>query len=145
MAVSPLENAPSPSKLLGLTTQCFKAWCPRTYKHVVLRRVIIDPSLTISREGYFFANELTEARDSSVLRLLDVVPVQEFGDNCEHLYRSTLVKSFRLDHGFKRYIYLLALLFAYEFIPCARTLWDLFMLSQLKTPSKHLAFYSQVL
>ncbi|VDM35392.1 unnamed protein product [Hydatigera taeniaeformis] len=103
-SVSPMENTPLPSRSLGLSTQCFRAWCPRLCRHVVLRRVILEPSKTISRDACFLANELSGAKDSSVLQLQDVVPVQEFRDN--------------------------SVLFAYEFLPCARTLGDIFMVEQ---------------
>eukprot|EP00108_Taenia_solium_P012327 TsM_000830900 transcript=TsM_000830900 gene=TsM_000830900 len=109
-SVSPMENAPLPSRSLGLSTQCFRAWCPRLCRHVVLRRVILEPSKTISRDACFLANELCGAKDSSVLRLQDVVPVQEFRDN--------------------------SVLFVYEFLPCARTLGDIFMMEQTKSSDR---------
>ncbi|VDK36838.1 unnamed protein product [Taenia asiatica] len=109
-SVSPMENAPLPSRSLGLSTQCFRAWCPRLCRHIVLRRVILEPSKTISRDACFLANELCGAKDSSVLRLQDVVPVQEFRDN--------------------------SVLFVYEFLPCARTLGDIFMMEQTKSSDR---------
>ncbi|EUB59273.1 PAB-dependent poly(A)-specific ribonuclease subunit [Echinococcus granulosus] len=109
-SVSPMENTPLPSRSLGLPTQCFRAWCPRLCSHVVLRRVILEPSKTISKDACFLANELGGAKDSSVLRLLDVVPVQDFRDN--------------------------SVLFTYEFLPCARTLGAIFMMEQTKSSER---------
>lgn len=130
-----MENTPLLSRSLGLSTQCLRAWCPRLCRHVVLRRVILEPSKTISRDACFLANELCGAKDSSVLRLQDVVPVQEFRDNC-----GLIISSFTLWNPVLLtismcvlFLFFSAVLFVYEFLPCARTLGDIFMMEQTKS------------
>ncbi|KAM7541484.1 hypothetical protein Aperf_G00000042098 [Anoplocephala perfoliata] len=110
LSVTPMDSAPLPSRSLGLMTQSFRAWCPRLCRYVVLRRVILDSAKLITREAYVLANAFSEERDSTVLRLLDVLPVTDFSDN--------------------------SILFVYDFIPCARSLRNVFMSEHSKTPDQ---------
>ncbi|VUZ47052.1 unnamed protein product [Hymenolepis diminuta] len=110
MSVTPMDNAPRASRSLGFMTQSFRAWCPRLGRYVVLRRVILDSTKAITRDAYVLANAFSEERDSTVLRLLDVLPVTDFSDN--------------------------SVLFVYDFIPCARSLLDIFMLEHTKNPDQ---------
>ncbi|VDN97160.1 unnamed protein product [Rodentolepis nana] len=110
MSVTPMDTAPRASLSLGFMTQSFRAWCPRLGRYVVLRCVILDSSKVITREAYMLANAFSEERDSTILRLLDVLPVTDFSDN--------------------------SILFVYDFIPCARSLRDVFMLEHTKSPDQ---------
>lgn len=94
--VTPLEESPQPpvSESHELSTQCFKAWCPRTSSAVLLRRVILpvgraDASFEIlsnrlSNEKFALTQQIRSMNHPSLVHLLDVKLVNEFGDNCEY-------------------------------------------------------------
>lgn len=94
MSVTPMDAAPRASRSLGFMTQSFRAWCPRLGRYVVLRRVILDSTKAITRDAYVLANAFSEERDSTVLRLLDVLPVTDFSDNCKTCFFNILKSIF---------------------------------------------------